>query len=102
MEILEPILYLIAFALFIYGLMGLTGPRTAVRGNWIAAVGMGIAMLTALIVVIVNGAHNIVLIIVGLVVGTLARRAGRASGQDDRRCRRWWRCSTASAAARSR
>ncbi len=71
MEILEPILYLIAFALFIYGLMGLTGPRTAVRGNWIAAVGMAVAMLTALIVVIVNGAHNIVLIIVGLVVGAV-------------------------------
>ncbi len=37
-------LYIIAFALFIYGLMGLTGPRTAVRGNLIAAVGMAIAV----------------------------------------------------------
>ena len=54
MEILEPILYLIAFALFIYGLMGLTGPRTAVRGNWIAAVGMAIAMLTALLELMLN------------------------------------------------
>jgi NAD(P) transhydrogenase subunit beta len=26
-------LYIVAFALFIYGLMGLTGPHTAVRGN---------------------------------------------------------------------
>ena len=26
------LLYIVAFALFIYGLMGLTGPRTAVRG----------------------------------------------------------------------
>src|SRR6184192_1669236 len=43
------ILYIIAFALFIYGLMGLTGPRTAVRGNWIAAVGMGIAVLATLL-----------------------------------------------------
>ena len=25
------VLYIVAFALFIYGLMGLTGPRTAVR-----------------------------------------------------------------------
>ena len=33
-------LYVISFALFIYGLMGLTGPKTAVRGNLIAAVGM--------------------------------------------------------------
>jgi NAD(P) transhydrogenase subunit beta len=30
------LLYIVAFALFIYGLMGLTGPRTAVRGNRIA------------------------------------------------------------------
>ncbi len=34
------ILYIVAFSLFIYGLSGLTGPRTAVRGNRIAAVGM--------------------------------------------------------------
>ncbi|MGA9312639.1 MAG: NAD(P)(+) transhydrogenase (Re/Si-specific) subunit beta, partial [Pseudonocardiaceae bacterium] len=38
-------LYIVAFALFIYGLMGLTGPRTAVRGNLIASVGIGIAVL---------------------------------------------------------
>ena len=38
------LLYIIAFALFIYGLMGLTGPRTAVRGNIIAGVGMAIAI----------------------------------------------------------
>ena len=35
-------LYIIAFGLFILGLSGLTGPKTAVRGNWIAATGMGI------------------------------------------------------------
>ncbi|WP_255794159.1 NAD(P)(+) transhydrogenase (Re/Si-specific) subunit beta, partial [Mycobacteroides abscessus] len=43
------VLYIAAFALFIYGLSGLTGPKTAVRGNWIAAVGMGIAVLATLI-----------------------------------------------------
>ena len=37
-------LYIISFALFIYGLMGLTGPKTAVRGNLIAAVGMALAV----------------------------------------------------------
>ena len=37
------VLYIVAFSLFIYGLMGLTGPKTAVRGNRIAAVGMLIA-----------------------------------------------------------
>ena len=30
---LRSVLYILAFALFIHGLMGLTGPRTAVRGN---------------------------------------------------------------------
>jgi H+-translocating NAD(P) transhydrogenase subunit beta len=65
METLVPVLYIIAFALFIYGLMGLTGPKTAVRGNWIAAVGMTIAVVATLLEV----RHNWVLIIIGLVVG---------------------------------
>ena len=33
----------------IYGLMGLTGPRTAVRGNKIAATGMAIAVIATLL-----------------------------------------------------
>ncbi|GAA3067346.1 NAD(P)(+) transhydrogenase (Re/Si-specific) subunit beta [Pseudonocardia yunnanensis] len=65
METLVPVLYIIAFALFIYGLMGLTGPKTAVRGNLIAAVGMTIAVVATLLEV----RHNWVLIIIGLVVG---------------------------------
>src|ERR671934_19151 len=56
----------VGFALFIYGLMGLTGPRTAVRGNWIAATGMGIAVVATLLQV----RHNWWLIVIGLVVGT--------------------------------
>jgi H+-translocating NAD(P) transhydrogenase subunit beta len=40
--------YVIALLLFIYGLMGLTDPRTAVRGNWIAATGMAIAVIATL------------------------------------------------------
>ena len=43
------VLYILSFALFIYGLGGLTGPRTAVRGNRIAAVGMAIAILATLL-----------------------------------------------------
>lgn len=66
MSTLVPLLYILAFGLFIYGLMGLTGPRTAVRGNWIAAVGMAIAVIATLIQV----RHNWVLIVVGLVIGT--------------------------------
>jgi NAD(P) transhydrogenase subunit beta len=43
------VLYIVAFSLFIYGLMGLTGPRTAVRGNRIAAVGMAVAVIATLL-----------------------------------------------------
>ena len=60
-------LYIIAFSLFIYGLMGLTGPRTAVRGNRIAAVGMAIAVFATFLF---PGMGNWGLIIVGLVIGT--------------------------------
>ncbi|MGA2926012.1 MAG: NAD(P)(+) transhydrogenase (Re/Si-specific) subunit beta [Solirubrobacteraceae bacterium] len=42
-------LYIVAFGLFIYGMSGLTGPRTAVRGNKIAGVGMAIAVIAALL-----------------------------------------------------
>jgi NAD(P) transhydrogenase subunit beta len=65
MNVLVTILYIVAFSLFIYGLMGLTGPKTAVRGNKIAAVGMVIAVVATLLRV----EHNWVLIIVGLVIG---------------------------------
>jgi NAD(P) transhydrogenase subunit beta len=61
-------LYIIAFALFIYGLMGLTGPKTAVRGNWIAAVGMGIAVVATLLV---PDVPNWPLILLGIAIGTL-------------------------------
>ncbi|WP_372476718.1 NAD(P)(+) transhydrogenase (Re/Si-specific) subunit beta [Pseudonocardia terrae] len=65
LDVVVPILYIIAFALFIYGLMGLTGPKTAVRGNKIAAVGMLIAVVATLLRV----QHNWILIVLGLVVG---------------------------------
>jgi NAD(P) transhydrogenase subunit beta len=66
MDVLVPILYIISFALFIYGLMGLTGPKTAVRGNKIAAAGMTLATVATLLQV----QFNWILIIIGLVVGT--------------------------------
>ena len=57
----------VAFALFIYGLMGLTGPKTAVRGNWIAATGMGVAVIATLIAI--RHTENWGLIVAGLLVG---------------------------------
>src|SRR5919112_612298 len=65
---LVQVLYLIAFSLFIYGLMGLTGPRTAVRGNLIAAVGMGIAVVATLHI---PGVSNWVLVALGVVIASL-------------------------------
>ena len=41
--------YIVAFALLIYGMSGLTGPRTAVRGNKIAAAGMAVAVIATLL-----------------------------------------------------
>ncbi|MDT5163786.1 MAG: H+-translocating transhydrogenase subunit beta [Mycobacterium sp.] len=67
MNYLVTVLYIISFGLFIYGLMGLTGPKTAVRGNLIAAVGMALAVTATLIKI--RHTESWVLIIAGLVVG---------------------------------
>jgi NAD(P) transhydrogenase subunit beta len=62
-------LYVISFALFIYGLMGLTGPKTAVRGNLTAAVGMALAVTATLIKI--RDTDQWPLIVAGLVVGVV-------------------------------
>ncbi|WP_405489657.1 NAD(P)(+) transhydrogenase (Re/Si-specific) subunit beta [Nocardia sp. NBC_00511] len=67
MDNLVNILYIVAFAMFIYGLMGLTGPKTAVRGNQIAAIGMVIAVVATLISI--RATNNWIVIVAGLVVG---------------------------------
>jgi NAD(P) transhydrogenase subunit beta len=61
------VLYIVSFALFIYGLSGLTGPRTAVRGNRIAAVGMALAVTATLLKPQIG---NWPLIILGIAIGT--------------------------------
>ena len=58
--------YLVAAVLFIYGIKGMTSPKTAVRGNQLAAVGMLVAVIAALL------DHNVIhyyYIILGLIVG---------------------------------
>jgi NAD(P) transhydrogenase subunit beta len=63
--------YIVAFGLMIYGMSGLTGPRTAVRGNQIAAVGMAVAVVATLLRQGVwDGSGTVILIIVGLAIGT--------------------------------
>ena len=62
------IAYLIAACLFVLGIKGLTKPKTAVRGNLLAAAGMGVAALVTLL-----NEHIVTyeVIIAGVVVGGL-------------------------------
>jgi NAD(P) transhydrogenase subunit beta len=63
--------YIVAFGFMIYGMSGLTGPRTAVRGNQLAAVGMAIAVIATLLRKgEFSGSGTLILIIVGLAIGT--------------------------------
>jgi proton-translocating NAD(P)+ transhydrogenase subunit beta len=61
------LLYIVGFALFIVGLHMVRGPRTAVRGNLIAAGGMGIALVGTLLD---DRIGDWVLIVVGVAIGT--------------------------------
>jgi H+-translocating NAD(P) transhydrogenase subunit beta len=68
--------YIVAFSLFIYGLHELNHPRTARRGNRIAAVGMAIALGATLLIPEVSNYGWIVLgIAVGTAVGIPSARA---------------------------
>src|SRR5918999_1197157 len=60
-------LYIAAFSLFILGLHMLRGPRTAVRGNLVAAAGMAIAVVATLLD---DRIGDWPLLIVGLAIGT--------------------------------
>ena len=62
------LLYIVAFSLFIYGIKLGTHPTSARRGNWIAAVGMAVAVATTLAQ---RGIGNWGLIIGGLVLGSV-------------------------------
>ncbi len=61
------LLYIVGFALFIVGLRMVRGPRTAVRGNQIAAVGMGVALVATLLD---DRIGDWVLIVIGVAIGT--------------------------------
>ncbi|MDP9384027.1 MAG: NAD(P)(+) transhydrogenase (Re/Si-specific) subunit beta [Actinomycetota bacterium] len=60
-------LYILAFVLFIVGLRMLRGPRTAVQGNQVAAVGMFIAVVATLLT---EEAGDFGLIALGIAIGT--------------------------------
>src|SRR5215218_5604924 len=61
------VLYIAAFSLFIYGLHELNHPRTARRGNRIAAVGMAIAVVATLLI---ESVGDYGLVVVGIAIGT--------------------------------
>jgi len=67
MDDLITALYIVAFSLFIVGLHMLRGPRTAVRGNLVAATGMAIAVVATLVG---DRIGDWPLIVLGLVIGT--------------------------------
>ena len=74
------VLYIVAFICFILGLRLLNHPRTARRGNMIAAVGMAIAVVATLLYDFVG---DYLLIAVGMAVGT-AVGTPAAQREDDR------------------
>jgi NAD(P) transhydrogenase subunit beta len=64
--------YLLAAVLFIRGLKGLTHPRTAVRGNWLGALGMLVAIVATLFHQdVLDHPSGYVLVAIGLVIGGL-------------------------------
>ena len=66
-EILINLAYLLAGVLFIFGLKGLTHPRTAVRGNLLGALGMLVAVVATLVD---QQIVSYTLILAGIVVGS--------------------------------
>jgi NAD(P) transhydrogenase subunit beta len=64
--------YLIASVLFIYGLKGLSSPRTAVRANLLGAVGM---LLAVVVTLLDRQILRFEWIIAGLIVGSIAGAA---------------------------
>ena len=65
--------YLLAAVLFIFGLKGLTHPRTAVRGNVLGALGMLIAIVVTLLDrnVLGSGTQAFALIFTGILIGSV-------------------------------
>ena len=62
------IIYLISASLFILGLKGLTHPSTARRGNYLAMIGMALAIVATLLNPVVQ---NYSLILAGLAIGAV-------------------------------
>ena len=71
------VIYLIAAVTFILGLKGLSSPKSARRGNGIAAVGMAVAILVSLTQIHPKATQVILIVIavgIGALVGALSAR----------------------------
>ncbi|NIM51231.1 MAG: NAD synthetase [Gemmatimonadales bacterium] len=68
MAALVKLFYLLAAVLFIFGLKRLSSPATARSGNWLASVGMLIAIVVTLLF---QGILTWQMIIVGMIIGSL-------------------------------
>ena len=69
---LAAVLYLVAGALFILALRGLSHPASSRRGNYLGMVGMAIAIVTTLMVASPNDFVSWLLIVLGLGIGGTA------------------------------
>ena len=72
-------LYLVAAVLFILGMKQLSSPRGARRGNWIAAVGMAIALVTTVVNLALLGKFTgagVGIVVVGTLIGAAIGAVG--------------------------
>ncbi len=77
--LLLQVLYLVAAVCFILGMKQLSSPRGARRGNWIAAVGMAIALLATVVNLALSGRFTeagIAITVVGTIIGAAIGAVG--------------------------
>jgi H+-translocating NAD(P) transhydrogenase subunit beta len=79
MTVATPFVYLLSAVLFILGLKFLSSPRTARRGNWVAAAGMVIAVAWTVVLrwplfTVPGIAISATGVVIGAVLGTVAAR----------------------------
>ena len=64
------LVYILAAALFIFGLKGMGHPRTAVRGNLLGMLGMLLAIIASVFYIASEPKHDYLFIIIGAVIGS--------------------------------
>ncbi len=71
MQAIPNILYITSVILLIFGLRRLSNPANARSGNFIAAIGMGLAIITTLFIPLDSGNNNYVYIFIALIIGSI-------------------------------